>query len=401
MATELMMTKMSDHMESGLILRWLAAEGQRVEQGQPLLEVETDKAVAELEAPASGLLRGIRDGTGEGARVLVGEVIAYIAEDGEEVPSLPALLTEQAAAPDAPTRSSPGVPRTGDPIRATPVARRVARELSVDLANVTGSGPGGQVLESDVRRLAESMPQRPAKDVGSDGATWLDLTPAQSLTARRMIESSRTAPQFSLVVQVDGTGLLALHQQAKDGRASELERITITDVLVWVLATTLRKHPRANASFVDGRIRIYGEVNVGVAVAAGDDLVVPVIRRADEKSLSQISRELHALREKARAMRLSPEDLSGGTVTLTNLGMYGVDGFTAILNPPQSAILAIGRISSRPVVGPDGTVAVRPLLTMTLTVDHRCINGLQAALVLQMLSEVITDLPRDHPGLSE
>lgn len=454
MAVEVFMPKMSDHMEVGEVIRWLVEEGDQVERGQVIMEVMTDKVVADLEAPASGVLKGIRPGAVEGAIVPVGETFAFIAEPSEEVPALPPLApakvneAKEAAAPQPgapqppsaqPTvrgpripgrvRSTPVarrvakelgvdlslVPGTGpdgrireedvrafaesqkakppEPtgvVRASPVARRVARELGIDISQVKGSGPGGRIKEEDVRAFSESLATAPSTAPSSQDMEWLDLNPIQRLTGQRMLESVQNAPQFALTANVDATNLLWLREALMDRIVAETdERLSITAMLVKVVAAALRQYPRANASFEDGRVKLHPQVNVGVAIGTEDGLVVPVIKEADQKSLEQITRELKAFQEKAQHKRFTQEDLAGGTFTISNLGMYGVDRFTAIINPPESAILAVGRAVKTPVGMPDDTIALRPIINLTLTIDHRSMDGVQGAKLLVEIKERI------------
>ena len=448
MAVEVFMPKMTDHMESGEIIRWLVKEGDRVEQGQVIMEVMTDKVVADLEAPASGILKGVRPGAVDGAAIPVGETFAYIAEPDEEVPALPPLTPHAAPVTEKPSivveatvsasdqtepgqvLAAPAVRRlakelgvdlalvrgtgpggrireedvhafvearksqeiTEEPgaVRASPLARRLARELGVDLTQVRGSGPGGRIREEDVRAFAEAQRAQAIPASAAVQAEWVDLTPVQRLTGQRMLESVHNAPQFTLILNVDTTNLLWLREALMERILAETgERPSITALLVGIVAAALKEHPRVNASFEGGRIRLYREINIGVAIGTDDGLVVPVIRAADQKNLLQIVQELKTFQEKARVMRFTSEDLSGGTFTISNLGMYGIEHFEAIINPPQAAILAVGRIIKTPVGMPDESVALRPMMGLTLTVDHRVLDGVQGARFLSAIKEKI------------
>jgi pyruvate dehydrogenase E2 component (dihydrolipoamide acetyltransferase) len=446
MAVEVFMPKMSDHMEVGEIIRWLVKEGDQVERGQVIMEVMTDKVVADLEASASGMLKGVREGAVDGAIVRVGETFAFIAEPDEEVPVLPPLApveakepTEEAPSPPpAPVPSVAEGPEQPGPVRATPVARRLAKELGVDLSDVTGTGPGGRIKDEDVRTFAEAQKPKPpemptavkaspvarrvARELGIDltqvtgtgpggrikeedvrayaetlsaipteaDAEWLELNSIQRLTGQRMLESVQTAPQFALTVNVDATNLLWLREALMERTVAETgERLSITALLVKLVAATLKQYPRANASFEDGRIKLHPQVNIGVAVGTDNGLTVPVIKDADQKPLTQVTLELRTFQEKAQHMRFTAEDLSGGTFTISNLGMYGIDSFSAIINPPESAILAVGRTVKTPVGMPDDTIALRPTMSLTLTIDHRSMDGIQAAKFLAEIKERI------------
>lgn len=448
MAVEVFMPKMTDHMESGEIIRWLVKEGDAVEQGQILMEVMTDKVVAEFESPATGILKGIRAGAEDGATIPVGETFAFIAAPDEQVPTLPPL--KPAAAEATPTavevaqsEPEPAVPAEPGQIRATPAVRKLARELGVDLAQVRGTGPEGRIREEDVRAHVEAqkvaateessgtraspMARRIARELGVDLAqvpgtgpggrireedvrafaeakkgapaappqpfpapatadTWLDLTPIQRLTGQRMLESVQSAPQFALTISADMTNALWLREALMERIVAETgERLSVTALLVKIVAAALRQFPRANASFQNGRLRLQSQINIGVAVGTDDGLVVPVIKEADRLSLAQVNAQIKAFQDKAKKMRFTNDDLSGGTFTLSNLGMYGIDRFDAIINPPQAAILAVGRAIKTPVAMPDDSIALRPMMSLTLTVDHRAMDGLQGA---QFLADI-------------
>ena len=407
MPVEVFVHKMTDHMESGRIIQWLVKEGERVEQRQVIMEVETDKAVAELESPASGILKGIRPGAVEGARVPVGATIAFIAEPDEQVPALPPLpsvsteTTVEAGGTTAATAGTQAQVVTRQ-VRATPAVRRIARELGINLDLVTGTGPDGKITEEDLRSFAATRRGAPGATTiavtSPEPVEWVDLSTVQRLTGERMLQSIQTAPQFALTVRADMSNALQLRESLVDQIAKETgERLSITALLVKIVATALKNQPRVNASFDAGRIKLHKRVNVGVAIGAEEGLIVPVIKEADQKSLVQIVRELQVFREKARQMRFSADDLSGGTFTISNLGMYGIDQFYAIVNPPQSAILAVGRVITTPVALPDNTVATRPMMNLTLTVDHRAMDGVQGAKFLAEIKERLerSDLLRE------
>lgn len=383
MPVEVYMPKMSDHMEKGTILKWLVEEGAQVEERQPILEIETDKAVGEVEAPTSGILRGIR--AGEGAVVPVGEVIAFVAQPGEEIPELPPILAEKEAkaAPTAPA-AKPGR------VLASPVARRVARELGVDLTKVKATGPGGRIKEQDVRAFAELEKAAPAPAAIEEEVEWLDLPTIRRITGERMALSKQTVPHFVLTMEADMTEAVHLREKLMDRIVAETgQRLSHTALLMKVVALALKRHPLANAEFVDGRIKIHRAVNVGVAVGVEEGLVVPVIRATDTKSLTDITLELKAFQEKASSLRFTPDDLSGGTFTISNLGMFGVDQFSAIINVPQSAILAVGRMVNRPVGLEDGSIGLRPMMSLTLSVDHRVLDGVTGAKFLTEVKDLL------------
>lgn len=452
MAAEVFMPKMSDHMQAGEVVEWLVQEGSAVEKGQPILSIMTDKSTVDLEAPVSGILKGIRAGVTPGALVPVGETVAFVATAQESVPTLPPLGASKSETPASPiteslpTPTAPEAPRPkpGE-IRATPVVRRLARELGIDLALVHGTGQEGRITEQDLRHYADSLKspepetvpvspiaRRIAQDLGVDLSrvqgtgprgqitkedlkqfapatpaptgtapapsaddNWLDLNLIQRLTGQRMLESVHAAPHFALSVDVDMTNALQLRETWMSRVLEETgERLSITGVLVKIVAATLQAFPRANASYQDGRIRLHRAINVGVALGTNEGLVVPVIRDANTKMLVQITRELKNYQDKANSMRFQPDDLTGGTFTISNLGMFGVDRFNAIINPSQSAILAVGRIIKTPVGMPDDTIALRPMMNCTLSVDHRSLDGVQGASFLALLKERLA-----HPYL--
>ena len=392
MAVEVFVHKMSEHMEKARIIRWLVNEGDRIEKYQVIMEVETDKATAELEAPASGVLKNIRPGAVDGAEVKVGETLAYIALPSEVVPELPPLDGTEliaAVAPSPPPSTVEQIEETGG-VRATPVARRVARELGVDLRQVKGTGPQGRVNEEDVRAFAESIAQPALVPSTTPETEWLELTTLQRLTGERMTASVQNAPQFVLTLQADMTQAIWLREALQIRSVAETgDRLSFTSILTKVVAEVLTHHPRVNASYDNGRVKLHSQINIGIALGSETGLVVPVIKDADKKSLFQISTEITAFQGKAAQRRLRTDDLEGGTFTISNLGMYGVEQFNAILNPPQSAILAVGSVVKTPVGMPDETIALRPLITLTLTIDHRVLDGVQGAQFLGGLKELL------------
>ena len=420
MAVEFYIHKMSEHMDSAEIIQWLVAEGQAVAAHQAIVEVMTDKFAVELEAPQAGILAGIRPGCVKGAVVPVGEPIAYIAQPGEKVPILPPF-GEGVAAQAANAATDPGVAagataeadsgEANGRVKSTPVARRVAKDLGVDIEQVHGTGPGGRVVEADIRAYAELrkplVPESPVPELhvpaappvspsgvslsaGQDGFHFQELTPIQRITGERMRESVVSAPQFALDVNADATNLLWLQEALADRVAlAARARLSLTGLLIKITAEVLRQHPYANAEFAGGRIKLFDAVNVGVAIGTDHGLVVPVIKDAAKKDLAAITAELAAFQEKARILHFAGADLAGGTFTLSNLGMYGVERFTAIVNPPQSAILAVGAVTRQPVVLANDTLGVRPQFNLTLTVDHRVLDGLQAARFLSDLKQKI------------
>ncbi len=444
MATDVVMPRLSDSMEEGTILRWIKSEGDEVAVGDELVEIETDKANMVYEADAAGTLIEII--AREGDTLPIGEVIARVGEPGEsggdgagghaepeapeeqeekapeatekaeeeapepEKPSAPAATAEppsttarQELAPGAvPARAEP----SGDGrVKASPIARRIARERGLDLAAIAGSGPGGRVVKADVEQAAE--PAAPAPEAPAPAAAptagarerpetakgqvqTVELTKLQQTIARRMAESKATAPHFYLEAEVDMTraveGRARLKAQAAEGEVIP----SFNDMVVKAAALALRDFPRANGAYRDGRVEEYSRVNVGVAVAAQDALVVPTVFDADLKGLRQIAAESRALAQRVRDGQITPPELSGGTFTVSNLGMYGITNFAAVINPPQAAILAVGSIAERPVVR-DGEITTAHLMPLNLACDHRILYGADGAELLARIRELLEE----------
>ena len=374
MADELTMPKLSDSMADAVIVRWLVAPGEAFGRGAPLVEVETDKATVVYEAEHDGTLDSIL--VPEGGTAAIGDPIATLA-NGEGAPArIPAPPPEP-------------VVDGGGRANATPVARRTAVELGVSLHGLTGTGPGGRITREDVERAAAdagATRAEPAVDGGKGEATRHELTPTQATIARRMVESTTTIPVFSVSADVDVSLVLELR---RGGDAESAPVPSVNDFVVKAAAQVLRELPRFNASFVDGAVETYSRVNVGIAVATEDALLVPVVADADRRSLAEIAAETRRLAEAARRRTLAPADLADGTFTVTNLGMFGVRSFTAIVDPPQTAILAVGGARRAPVEDPRGELVFRDLLTLTLTCDHRVVYGADGARFLSRLRELL------------
>ena len=385
MATEVIMPALGLAQETGKVLRWLKAEGESVAKGEPLLEVETDKVTVEVEAPAEGILGGLR--AGEGDDVPVGQAVAFVLAPGESAPE-PAAVTaapEPAAVSAAPQATesepaeTPAEPKPGPKARrrlASPKARRLAREHGIELDSVTGSGPHGSVLAADL------------EGANGDGAATLEVGPVWQRMAERVARSWQTVPHFFLLREVDAGGLQAWRETAR--RRPGCEALTHSDLLIRICAAGLREHPRVNATWRDGSVVAQDEINVGLAVATDEALVVPVIHGADTLDLPALAARRAQLVEAARAGRLAPADVQGGTFTVSNLGMYGVDAFLAVVNAPQAAILAVGRIADR-VVAADGAPAVRPVMTLSLSFDHRVVDGARGARFLDSLAALVEE----------
>ncbi len=379
MAVSIVMPALEMAQETGKIISWLKKEGDAIAKGDPLAEIETDKVVLELEASADGVLAGVKAAAGD--VVQVGKTIAWIVAPGEKPPvesesAAPAARTmteqsKQAVAPAAAPAARTELPEA----KASPKARRMAKELGVDLSKVRGTGPGGAISGEDVEAAAKGAsapsPAGPAQ-----------MSAIARLMAERTTQSWTTAPHFFLVREIDASGLIAARE--KHGKA-----ITHTDLLVALVARALVKHPKMNASWTGSAIQFHPSVNISIAIAVKDGVVGAVIPNADTATLAAISARRQDLAERARAGRLHPPDVTGGTFTISNLGMFGVDAFSAIITPPQAAVLAVGRIADR-VVAVNGLIGIRPILTMTLSSDHRVVDGAQAAAFLRDVAEALT-----------
>ena len=385
------MPRLSDSMEEGTILRWLIEEGDPVRRGDELVEIETDKATMTYESDADGILEIV---AAPGETLPIGTVIARL--DGGDAVSPAPLVAEVAPAPAGPAAAAAPVASApeadGGRVRASPVAKRIATDRGVDLQSLHGSGPGGRIVRADVE-AASPAPAPQAAPVAAGGSakgevTVQELTRTQGVIARRMAESKATIPDFELRMGVDAGAMVELRDQMRAQLPEGQSSPSLNDLVVKACALALREHPRANGSYRDGRFELFSRVNVGVAVAADDALVVPTIFDADRKPLSDIAAETRALAEEVRAGTVTPPELAGGTFTVSNLGMYGVTGFTAVINPPQAAILAVGAVVERAVVR-DGAVVPGRTLELTLVCDHRILYGAEAALFLARVRELL------------
>jgi len=404
-ATEVILPRLGQGMESGTIVRWLKSEGEAVEKGEPLYELDTDKVTQEVEAEASGVLLRIAVAEGE---VPVGRTVAFIGEQGEEVPEAEAaapteasnrlLQAEAGRRPEPAAEPEPAAATTNGRIKASPLARRMARERGLELTAISGTGPDGRIVAEDVERAeaggplpaSNSLLQAPTP-VPAGEVERRPLSSVRKTIARRLTQAWQV-PVFQLQASADMTRVNALVAKLRE-REPEL-RVTVTDVLTKVCATALVRHREVNAEWTDEAILLHPSANVGIAVAAPQGLVVPVIRSAERLSLAEIARLRADLVGRARGNQLRAEDLAGGTFTISNLGMYAVESFTAVLNPPQAAIVAVGATEERAVpVG--GELAVRPMMTLVATFDHRAVDGAPAAAFLQSVKEGL-----EEPGLA-
>ena len=445
--TDIVMPRLSDTMEEGTILRWLKRDGEHVRRGEELAEIETDKATMAYESDRDGVLQTVAQ---EGDTLAVGQLIARIG--GDEALARDTAGTQEAVAQDAGTQKTgadrsqaptqtgaaasderqPTLPATvpdGPPhhdtsparAKASPLARRIARDRGVDLSVLSGSGPGGRIVKADVEASAagaapatpvhlepppehapephsEPPPFSPpqVKDIAAakGDTSVVELSRTQRTIARRMAESKATIPDFTLRVDIDMEACVQLRAELK--RLSPEDAPTYNDMVVKACALALREHPRANGSYRDGHFELHSRVNVGVAVAVDADdpmrsaLVVPTLLDADTKALGEIARETRTLARRVRDATITPPELSGATFTVSNLGMYGIREFTAIVNPPQAAILAVGAVEPRPALRKNKTVA-RHAMTVTLSCDHRILYGADAALFLARVRELLEE----------
>jgi pyruvate dehydrogenase E2 component (dihydrolipoamide acetyltransferase) len=468
MASDVTMPRLSDSMEEGTVLKWLVDEGGEVKRGEPLVEIETDKANMTYDADADGTL--IEIVAQEGDTLAIGEVIARIGEAGEAGSNGKPAAEEQTEAQEEPEaeeeqgeedagaeeakeedeeavaasagearggggggdgggetqpggdgggtatreRAPAGDGNGGERVKASPVARRMARELGLELGAIEGSGPGGRIVKADIQAAAEdggaraeeapaeakaepaereaapaaaAQPEPQRGEAGPKGQAEIqELTRLQQTVSRRMAESKATAPDFSISLTVDMTQAVELRSRLKEVADPAP---SFNDMVVKAAATALTEHPRVNGAYRDGKFELYENVNIGVAVAAQDALVVPTVFNADQKSLGQISKDARAVIEKVRDKTVTPPELSGGTFTVSNLGMFGIEFFTAIINPPQASILTVGKLEKRPAVDDGGRVVARDQMTLSLICDHRILYGADGAKFLARVKELL------------
>jgi pyruvate dehydrogenase E2 component (dihydrolipoamide acetyltransferase) len=395
------MEALSPTMEEGRLVKWLKQEGEAVQDGDVLAEVETDKAVMELPARGEGVLRKVL--VPAGTTVAVGKLVAVIAPPGEDISALlgeggtgkregsAAASRSPAAAPILPPSPFPLPQSTAGRVKASPLAKRIARERGVDLALIRGSGPGGRIIKRDLDRAPTAAPGQvafvPVEAISAvDGYQDIPLTQIRKTIARRLSESLGPIPHFYLTVEVD-------MERAWDAREAlnalgKEPRITLNDIIVKVVAQALVQHPECNAWWQGDFIRYFRDVHIGIAVAVDQGLITPVIRNADYKGLRQIAVETRDLSERARQRKLKPEEYTGSTFSISNLGMLGIDEFTAVINPPEAGILAVGAVAQVPAVE-GGAVAVRRRMRATMSCDHRVIDGATGARFLQTVKRML------------
>lgn len=394
---EVQMPRLSDTMQEGVLSRWLKQEGDQIHPGDVIAEIETDKATMELEAYDEGPLTALL--VNEGTTVPIGHAIAIIGEATSvaTAPPVPdAQVTPASSKPASPTQ---GATRSAGALRATPLVRKLAHEHGIDLATVTGTGPGGRIVRADIEPVVAALSGAPGAEPGHETPPApvtqpdddeIPLSAIRRVTARRLTESA-AVPHFYLTSVVDAERLLAFRADVNAALAETgAEKVSVTDLLVRACAVALQAHPQVNSSWAEDKILRHRGIHVGVAVATDDGLIVPVVRDAGRKTLREIADETRALAERAHAGSLTPQEFTGGTFTISNLGMYAVDHFTAIINPPEAAILAVGAATPSPTVR-DGAVVVRSMIKLTLSVDHRVVDGAPAAAFLRELRDVLQE----------
>jgi pyruvate dehydrogenase E2 component (dihydrolipoamide acetyltransferase) len=376
---DLPMPRLSDSMEEATVLQWLKRPGDAVAKGEPLVEVETDKATVVYEAERAGVLEEVL--VDDGGTAALGAVIARMRIEGAAPAAAPAPVPA-AVAPAPAIESRPSSGRH----RATPVARRLAGQLGVSLGAVAGTGPGGRIVRADVRAAAGNG----SVEAGGRGDVHvLDLTATQRTIAQRMSESRREIPEFTLEAEVDMEAAARLRDELRAAGREPLP--SFNDFVVRAAALALREFPRLNASFEGAAVHAYSRINVGIAVATDDALIVPTIHDADAKSVFELAAESRVLAEKVRSKAVGLDDLADGTFTVSNLGMFGVRRFTAVINHPQAAILAVGEVTARPAVIAEGALVARRLMDVSLSCDHRIVYGAEAARFLQRLRSLLEE----------
>lgn len=404
MAEVIEMPRLSDTMTEGVIARWHKKVGDIVKPGDLLAEIETDKATMEFEAPVGGVLLHI--GAPEGKPIPIGEVIAIIGKAGEDISALltrqkataavvappPPSDTPQKVEPVSPTPAT-STPSDGERLKASPLARAIAREKGIDLREITGTGEGGRIIRRDVEAHLAQQASKPAPSPTLAAASYTDhpLTQMRKTIARRLTASMQEAPHFYLKISV------SMEKAAQwRARLNELAdvKISFNDFILKACAIALRRHPMLNASWTGEAIRVFHDIHIGFAVAVEEGLIVPVIRHADRKGLAEIAKETQALAEKARQRKLTPEEYTGSTFSISNLGMFGIEDFTAVINPPEAAILAVGAIQPVPVVRENGEIAVERRMRLTLSCDHRVVDGATGAQFLQTLKLLLEEPER-------
>ncbi|MFH1926175.1 MAG: dihydrolipoamide acetyltransferase family protein [Chloroflexota bacterium] len=395
MAVAVIFPKLDEAMTSGKIVRWLKNEGEQVEKGEIILEIESEKTSFELEAETSGILSNVMAQPGD--EVAVGTAIAFILQPGEKAPEIetPVQVKAKERKPEAEAKvEAPQPVGESREIKASPLAKNIAREHNVDLSLVTGTGPGGRITKEDVLKyIEEGKPAAApaAREVPAGaGEETVPLSTMREVIARRMVESFKT-PHFYLTVEADAQELQKTRQQLLPVIESKTGiRLTLTDLIIKIAAKALEKNPAINCSYTDGSVKLFKRIDIGLVTSVEGGLMVPVIRDANIKSLAEIAQARAELVQKAREHTLSKEEMTGSTFTISNMGMYDIDQFSAIIQPPEAAILAVGRIVEK-VVARNGEMVIRPVMNLTLSIDHRVLDGALGAQFLQTVKNYIED----------
>jgi pyruvate dehydrogenase E2 component (dihydrolipoamide acetyltransferase) len=420
MATEVIMPKVDMVMETGTFVEWLKKEGEHVNKGDPLFVIDTDKAAIEMESPADGILSGVRAKLND--VIPVTEIIAYILAPGEALPAktVPQQTLTISAPPNVEITTNPEpapaavkANQTGK-VRVTPVARRLAEQLHIDLTQIAGRGPRGRIHKADVLAFREThaspasaSPQTSVLPAAAPTPAALPVPPAsiplpdarrkqviplagaRKIIAERMSYSASTIPHFTLSLRVDMTEAIRLRERLLEPlQAQTGQRVSFTAILARAVATVMPRHPYLNASLSDGSLILWEDIHLGIATSVEENLIVPVIREAQCKNLGQLVTALSDLTDRARNRRLTPSEMTGSTFTISNLGMFGIESFTAIINPPESAILAVGRMVDTPVRTADG-FEFRPMIELTASADHRIVDGVGVARFLDELKSTL------------
>ncbi len=400
MATAVILPKLDEAMLTGKIVRWLKKEGDWVEKGEGIVEIETEKVTFEVEAEESGILGKVM--AKEGDEVPVGTIIVFILQRGEKAPEVaePVMVIERKAKAEMPIAVAreeiqvkvPEAPKEAQAIKITPVARKIAQEYNIDITAIKGTGPEGRIVKEDVLRAVEESKVAAAQPVREEPELaeeqMAPLSSMRKVIARRMTESFQT-PHFYLTVEVEARELVKTNKQLMPLIEDKTGiRPTITDLIVKMAAKALEDNPSMNCAYVDGSVKLFRRIDIGLVTAVEGGLVVPVIRQTNKKSLAEITQARFELVQKARDGKLTMAEMRGSTFTISNLGMFGIDQFSAILQPPEAAILAVGRIADKPVVR-EGQIVIRPMMTLTLSIDHRVLDGVIGARFLQSLKNYI------------
>lgn len=403
MAVNVIMPKLGMAMKEGKVVKWNYKEGERVEEGDVIAEIETEKITYQIEASISGILVKIL--VGEGKVAPVGQTIGIMIEEGEtfDASAIPAIAPEvsvskkEVAATGDTRIEPPSTPSEQPRIKTTPIARKIAKEKGIDISKIRGTGPDGRITREDVLVAVEAEKEKkiPEKEFPREAAIGLGatipLTRIREIIGERLTASSRDVPHVYFSCEVNGTGMIKFREKFSEMiESAPGVRLSFNDIILKAVAATIEKYPLFNASLEGKTIKIHEEVNIGLAVAQEDGLIVPVIRRVNEMTLGQIAAARKEILDKTQGKKLTLDDLSGGTFTVSNLGQFNVDSFTSIINPPETAILSVAKMKERPVVI-EGELTIRPTVNLGLSVDHRVVDGAMAAAFLQELQRLLED----------